>query len=138
MFHVINYVNLNSKLNNIFKKLKELTKKNSVVILDTWTVEGLKKNQLEIIIKKSIQNKDLLRITVPKVIKNEIIDIDFHFFKKTKKLFIENHKMKAIKKIELEKIAEKNKFKIIGEFKNFKKDKFQNNDLFLTLVLKRY
>lgn len=137
MFHVINYINLDLELNKIFRKLKNLTKKNSIVILDTWTVNGLKKNHLQVIIKKSIYNNNFLRITVPKVIKEKIINIDFHFFKKTKKLFIENHKMKAIKKNDLEAIAKKNNFKIIGKFKNFKREKFNNNDLFLTLVLKR-
>jgi len=138
MFHVINYINLDSKLNDIFKILNKITKKDSIVILDTWTVNGLKKNHLEVIIKKSLYRNNFLRVTIPRLIKEKIIDIDFHFFEKTKKIFKENHKMKAIKKNELEKIAIKNNFKILGKFKNFTKEKFEKNDLFLTLVLKKY
>ena len=137
MFHVINYVHSDLSLNDIFLKLKKFTKKNSLIILDTWTIRGLKKNDLEIIVKKSINNKELLRLTIPKITQKKIINIDFHFFKNLKKLFIEKHKMMAIDIKELERTAIKHNFKIIKKFKNFNKDKFDQNNLFATLVMKR-
>lgn len=137
MFHVINYIHLNLSLKKILINLKKITKKNSIIILDTWTTEGLKNNKLEVSIKKSFLHKNLLRLTVPRVVKNIIININFFFFKNNKNIFSETHKMKAISRKELEKLLIINNFKIIGRFKNFKKEKYKKNHLFLTLVIKR-
>lgn len=121
LFHVVNYLNTNKKINAVFYNAANHLNKDGLFIFDFWYTPAVIKQKPGIRIKRSKNKKvKITRIAEPKIYHDQSrVDVKYNFFLQNLNnglinFFEEVHPLRHFNLIELKEIGKKNNFKLVN------------------------